>query len=313
MLPVESRLLLKACVDRCRTDRSIDEVEFPFDDVKGDQRWFLAKFLPTESGKLHCMFLDISALKAREERNTLILGEFAHRIKNNMMMVQAIARLTLKATQPNEQAFAIFQARLAALANAQNLLIRNDWHGAFLFDVVIEAIKPFDRDGSPFHVSGDTVFISSRLAKAIMFALHELSTNAMKYGALGTACGEVFISWRVAQVDEERTLIFRWQERQGPAIREAPSHRGFGTRMIERWLAREAGGKATLAYREEGLAFEFRAPVPSIEDAGCYEERLEECSLRGQMSRPSLGHERAVSRWMGCSTNNRNNAIGSDI
>ncbi|MDO1583452.1 sensor histidine kinase [Rhizobium oryzicola] len=266
ILPTESRLSLEACIDRSTANRSIGEVEFFFADAESPRRWFLAKFVPTEPGDLQCVFMDITSLKTREERTRLILGEFAHRIKNNMTMVQSIARLTLKTTRSDEKALAIFQARLSALANAQNLLIRNDWRGASLSDVVEEATKPFDRDFSPFHVTGDEIFISSRLAKVMIFALHELCTNAMKYGALSTGDGEVLVSWRVADVDGVRTLLFSWREQHGPAIHSVPGRRGFGTRMIERWLAQEAGGTATLRYLEEGLLFEFSAPFVAVDD-----------------------------------------------
>lgn len=253
-------------MDRSTASRSVGEVEFFFGDEESGRRWFLAKFVPTDPGDLQCVFMDITSLKTREERNQLILGEFAHRIKNNMTMVQSIARLTLKTTRSDEKALAIFQARLSALANAQNLLIRNDWRGAFLSDVIAEATRPFDRDLSPFHVTGDEVFISSRLAKAMIFALHELCTNAIKYGALSTSEGEVLVSWRVADVEGVTALFFSWREQHGPAIHGVPARRGFGTRMIERWLAQEAGGTATLRYMEEGLLFEFSAPYVPIED-----------------------------------------------
>lgn len=266
ILPVESQLSLTSCMDKSIAERSAGEVEFFFDNADGGTRWFLAKLMPVGSGKLQCLFMDISSLKAREQHADLVMNELVHRIKNNMAVVQSIARLTLKSAQPDEQALATFLSRLGALANAHNLLLRNQWQGASLLDVVIAAINPFDRDLSPFCVSGDNVLLPSRLAKTMIFALHELCTNAMKYGALGVPNGEILVSWRVLQDREARTLLFSWEERSGPAIHSTPARRGFGTRMIERWLTRESGGTATITYREEGLLFELSAPLPKSDD-----------------------------------------------
>ncbi len=290
ILPSESRLSLVACMNRSIANSSVGEVEFSFGAAKNEKRWFLAKFIPVEPGKLQCIFVSIDSLKAREERVGLILGEFAHRIKNNMMMVQSIARLTLKATQPDEQALATFQARLTALANAQHLLIRNDWQGATLSDMVCAAIRPFDRDPSPFRVAGDEAFISSRLAKAMIFALHELCTNAIKYGALSTCDGEVLISWRVLEAEGPKTLVFSWQEQGGPAIPAPPTRRGFGTRMIERWLAQEASGTATLRYREQGLVFELSAPLEAIDDEAGPSQPDDGTGLFAGRARDTVGH-----------------------
>lgn len=266
-LPLESQAALTSCFEDAAKHRSATGVEFIYRSVAGKDRWFLARFLPLRPERVLCAFMDISALRVREERTGLILQEFAHRIKNTMTMVQSIARLTLKADSWDAHALQAFQARLIALAGAHDLLLRNDWQGASLGDVVREAIGPFIRQPSSIHVEGEQAIISARLAKIMILTIHELCTNAVKYGALSAPDGEVSISWRIHEEQGVSMMRLLWRETKGPVIKAPPARRGFGARMIEEVLGRQTGVASRLNFAPEGLWFELAAPLVSPEDA----------------------------------------------
>jgi len=173
-----------------------------------------------------------------EETKELLIAETIHRIKNTLGTVQSIASQTFRQAPAEERQ--AFTARIQALANAHDLMTRRNWQRAPVADIVSRAIAPFDRDASRvFSVSGSQTWLDSSNAVLLAMALHELGTNAAKYGALSSRFGRVSVSWQQAEADGERSLKFVWRETGGPQVSE-PTRKGFGTNLIERLLAGES-------------------------------------------------------------------------
>jgi two-component sensor histidine kinase len=205
---------------------------------------------------------DITERKLWEERQRLLINELNHRVKNTLATVQSIAlqsfRHTDTATGPSVTAF---QDRLFALARAHDILTRDNWEGAELRDIVGEVIEPYCRQSSGrCDIDGPRVRLTPSMALALSMAVHELATNAAKYGALSVPEGQVAISWSVMP-GQQRQLTLCWQERGGPPV-ALPERRGFGTRLIERSLAQELAGDVSLAYVPTGVVCTVKAPLP---------------------------------------------------
>jgi two-component sensor histidine kinase len=194
-----------------------------------------------------------------EQRQRLLINELNHRVKNTLATVQAIAFQTLKGHLPLAEARSRFEARLMALSRAHSLLTAENWEGASLEGVVKDSVEYLSEDRGRFRIEGEEIWLAPRAALALALAFHELSTNAAKYGALAGERGTVTISWTVA----EGVLRLRWKETGGPAV-SAPEHRGFGSRLIERGLATDLGGRATLAFEPDGLSCTIEAGLAGL-------------------------------------------------
>lgn len=209
--------------------------------------------------------VDITDAKLAEEHLLLLIHELNHRVKNTLATVQSIAAQSLRGLDGPEAeiARAAFEARLLALARVHDVLTKESWDGAELSAVVADAIRPLDAAGdapSRFRVEGPSLRLSPRLALSIAMALHELGTNAVKYGALSNEEGTIAIAWEVRR-DEQTRLCLRWEEQGGPPVKK-PTRTGFGSRLIERSLARELAGEVTLSYEPAGVVCTIDAPVP---------------------------------------------------
>lgn len=201
------------------------------------------------------MLVDISERKKAEERQQLLINELNHRVKNTLAVVQSLAHLTLRgATSP--EALQDYEARLQSLAAAHDLLTMRSWEGAPLADLILRSVGPHCTPESQLELDGPEIKLSPQTAVSLAMALHELCTNAMKYGALSTPKGRVHISWTVADGD----LAIEWRERGGPPV-VPPTTRGFGTQMLERALAREIGGEVSMEFPPEGLICRISAPA----------------------------------------------------
>jgi two-component sensor histidine kinase len=204
--------------------------------------------------------------QAREERQRAdqqrdMLGrELQHRIKNLLATVQAIATQTFAKHEDVDQ-LETFSQRLAAMGKAQSVLVTRNWTDADLTEVVSAGTSLFQA-AERFQISGPPMMISARAAMSLSMALHELCTNAVKYGALSKPEGYVSISWSVARADQP-IFSFFWQEHDGPAVTE-PLKAGFGTQMIQKVLAYEISGTVKLAYAPEGVSCTVTAPLDII-------------------------------------------------
>jgi PAS domain S-box-containing protein len=200
---------------------------------------------------------DISARKEAERLQRVLMGELKHRIKNIIATVQAIARQTLGSDEAMRPAREAFAARLHSLARAHDLLTRESWDGADLGEVVNETLLPYQHDR--FEIDGPRQRLSPRVVLAMSLALHELATNAAKYGALSVPSGRVSIGWTVDAGNDGR-LELTWQEHGGPKV-AAPNRRGFGSRLIEDVLAAELQGTVEILYEPQGLLCKVSAPM----------------------------------------------------
>lgn len=187
-------------------------------------------------------------------RRDLITQELKHRIGNLLAVVQAVARHTFKDADP--ASIEDFNARLLALAAAQKLLIESETRPAMMAEVLSSTLAPHCSDGDRAKISGPEVALDGRRAHALTLALHELATNAAKYGALSTESGWIDISWTV----ENGALCFMWREHDGPPV-VPPESRGFGSTLISRNLGLAFGGKVALDFNADGLTCRLVAPA----------------------------------------------------
>jgi PAS domain S-box-containing protein len=203
---------------------------------------------------------DITERKRSEEREHLLMREVSHRAKNMLSVVEAIARQT--ATRNPEHFVDRFTERIQALSANQDLLIKNAWHGVEIEDLVRAQLAPFaDLIGFRIAVHGPTLRLNAAAAQAIGLALHELSTNAGKYGALSTDTGRLDVSWDAAG----NTFTMGWVEREGPPVSQ-PQRRGFGTIVIEAMTERSVDGAVDLDYAPSGLTWRLTCPITNVQE-----------------------------------------------
>jgi PAS domain S-box-containing protein len=195
--------------------------------------------------------MDVTGRRHAEEHLRLMVDELNHRVKNTLATVQSITWQTLRQNAPVAQLRDQLDARLMALSAAHNVLTDEKWSGADLQPIVKSACAPFGGEAR-IDFSGPSARLLPRAAIAVAMAIHELGTNAVKYGALSAPEGGVELTWSYIEVDEAPALQIVWREFGGPIVRP-PSRRGFGSRMIQRSLAAELGGAAALDYRPEGV------------------------------------------------------------
>ena len=200
------------------------------------------------------VFDDVTERRAGERRQRMLINELNHRVKNTLATVQSIAAQTLRSAPDVASARQEFESRLVALAAAHDLLTAQGWRGAPLADVAATAMAPFEPSHSPkIRRAGPHVWLTAERALALSLALHELATNAVKYGALSVPEGAVDISW----ITNGEKLTLTWAEQGGPAV--APRTRtGFGARLLQRSLARELGGEVDWIFRPQGIRCEIR-------------------------------------------------------
>jgi two-component sensor histidine kinase len=202
-----------------------------------------------------------------EQQRELLVGELDHRVKNLLSTVQAVARQSFKSANLDPSVLMIFNARLAAMGEAHAVIMKDQWQTANLAEVVRASIQPFDSPtSSPFRVSGPDAVMQSKAALAIGMALHELCTNAAKYGALSTDAGIVRIDWSIEQGADANSLVLRWAEIDGPAVKP-PERSGFGSLMIERMLGSQIGGEVVTDYASTGLVCTITMPLSNVGDA----------------------------------------------
>lgn len=190
-----------------------------------------------------------------EQRQQLLIHELNHRVKNMLATVQSVARQSL-GRAGGEGPLADFEDRLMALAWAHDILTRERWAGASLTTVLGRTMTPY---GERVRMSGPDLRISPKMALALAMGVHELATNAAKYGALSTEQGRVEIQWRLDQTVEPARLTLDWRERGGPPV-TPPTRTGFGARLLEKGLAHELGGQVAIRFLPAGVRCRIAAP-----------------------------------------------------
>ena len=227
--------------------------------AKGRMRWWdvvVTAILGEDGSPRYLLSIsrDVTERKEAEEQRIFLASELQHRIKNLLSVVSAIAGQTFAGLSP--EALASFSARLSALAKSQDVLTSPQDAVVVINDVVTAALAAHRPGSGRFRITGPRLVLSARRVVALSLALHELATNASKYGALSGASGTVDIDWTTA----EGTLRFTWAETGGPPV-FAPEATGFGTKVIRQNLAGEFDGTVEIDYRTDGLVCVLEAPA----------------------------------------------------
>ena len=206
--------------------------------------------------------LNITDRKRSEQQRVLLINELNHRVKNTLTTVQSLAVQTLRNADGDKDALRRFESRLAALARAHDLLTHENMEGADLRSTVERALEPFRGDPERITWNGPAARLSAKQALALSLALHELATNATKYGALSAVKGHVELVW--ANVESPEPLwVLTWSEHDGPPV-STPNRQGFGSRLITRSLEHDLGAKAEVQFRTEGVVAVIRTPIEPL-------------------------------------------------
>ena len=208
---------------------------------------------------------DVTDRKIAEEHVKFLMNEMTHRSKNLLTVVQAIASQTGRTVDTFEEFQKRFTQRLGELAASHELLVLQDWQGASLTDLVRDQLAPFKEPGSErISVSGPDVILRPKAAEAIGLALHELATNAVKYGALSVPDGRVTIFWVLADHGAEpRDFLLNWIEHGGPPV-TPPTRTGFGRIVFERLVASSLNGSVAIEFATEGLIWRLSIPTTNL-------------------------------------------------
>jgi two-component sensor histidine kinase len=207
--------------------------------------------------------IETTAKVRAEQRSRLINNELAHRIQNTLTIVNCIADQTFRNATSIADARAIFIHRIRALGSAHEVLTKSDTNVATISDVIENALAPHQGALGEICAQGPPLLLSARQALILAMCMHELATNAMKYGALSQAGGEVTIRWRIERRDTEPYFLLTWVESNGPAV-VAPERRGFGSLLLEHVLADDFQGKVDVQYHPQGLRCELTTLLSNL-------------------------------------------------
>jgi two-component sensor histidine kinase len=203
--------------------------------------------------------VDVTEREEAEKARELLVAELNHRVKNTLSVVQGIAHQTFRSAAEPAEARKAFEGRLVALAAAHNLLTQANWENASLRKLAELALDVRGLNAGRVLLSGPEVLLSPKEAVAIAMALHELATNARKYGALANDGGRIGIAWERADGVRPQ-LRLDWREAGGPAV-APPQRRGFGSLLLERTLAQDLEGEVTMRFDPDGFACSISAPL----------------------------------------------------
>ena len=239
--------------------------EAPGDTLLGTTKFWSVSVSPIfgENGRVERILSvsrDHTTIEEAREQQRLLNGELSHRLKNVLTIVQSIANQTLRDAQTLEDASAAFSSRLASLGRATDVLTATSWEASDLVAVLEAGLTVLGGRRNRVTLGGPAVRLNPQSALALTLAVHELGTNAMKYGALSNETGTVSLDWEVGGSAANPEFRLLWQERDGPPV-APPSRKGFGSRMIERSLRSYFRGETALSYPLEGVQFRIKAPL----------------------------------------------------
>jgi two-component sensor histidine kinase len=215
----------------------------------------LSSFQSEEGETALAIVIDISERKRAAETETILTRELQHRTNNLLAVIQVIADRTLRSASSVEEAGAAFRARLHSFARTYRQLMKANWTGLTLHNLVDSAMELFS---ARIVVDGADILLNSQYAQNFSLALHELATNAAKHGALSKPGGEVAIQWAIVANEKEECLKFQWRERGGPSA-TAPKREGFGMSLLRTTL-----GPANIEYAAEGFCYMIELPLSRI-------------------------------------------------
>jgi PAS domain S-box-containing protein len=265
LLP-EDRQEVRTAIDRAIAHKEPFQLEHRVKQADGTIGWTFSRGVPIlgADGEITEWFgcaSDVTERHRANEHLRLVVHELNHRVKNTLAMVQAIAMRTFRDVSDMKAAQESFSARLVALAQANDLLTGERWAGASIRGAVGQAVKPHQHDAARCRIDGPDFRISPKTALALALAMHELSTNAVKYGAWSNERGTVEIAWTVeSEGAAGRRFRIVWREQGGPPVAPPPAE-GFGSRLIQRGLAGEMNAKVEMRFEPEGVRCVIDAPL----------------------------------------------------
>lgn len=269
----EDRVHRDEAIRRALEETGDYDVEYRIHTPAGDERWIAVRgqvFRRADGTPLLIVGVsqNITERKRAEEHRTLLANELSHRVKNTLATLQAIVGQTIRNASSLEEAGETLSARIQSMDAANDLLVNEPWESAAMHDLVKRALAPFrSANGDRFEIDGPDVRIPPRIAVGLALALHELATNAAKYGALSSPDGQIDLTWTIADGIKPDRLHVRWEESGGPPVSQ-PTRIGFGTQLIKQVLASEIAGTVELDYQTTGLFFNAVAPLPDIATEG---------------------------------------------
>ncbi len=265
----DDRPRMTAAIETAIRDGSDYDIEYRVVMRGGEVRWLQARGRASQTSdggdarRMAGVSLDITDRKRADERQRLLLNELNHRVKNSLVAVQSIAAQTLRTSLTPELFQQAFEARLMTLSQTHDLLTRESWEGASLREVFDVEMLALNGDARVSFDYVQDIRLSPRAVVAIGMAIHELATNATRYGALSAPEGRLKIDWRVED-GPSPTLRLTWTERGGPSV-PPPTRKGFGARLLERGLAAELSGDVALTYDSLGLICRMGLPMRALE------------------------------------------------
>ncbi len=204
---------------------------------------------------------DVTSRRRADEHRDLLANELSHRVKNTLTSLQAVVAQTMRHAGSIDEAAITLGGRIQAMAEANDLLVNEQFESASIRDLLARALAPFGvEDSKRFILEGSDLRLPPRLVVSFALSLHELATNATKYGALSNAEGIVRISWIVVTDNDTSRLHLVWTEEHGPVV-EPPTKTSFGTQLLQRVLEREIGGTTEVSFLPKGLSFKAIAPL----------------------------------------------------
>ncbi|MGH6678218.1 MAG: PAS domain-containing protein [Bradyrhizobium sp.] len=245
--------------------RAVRGTEAVLERPDGQRFWFMAYPTPLRDvdgrivGGIN-MLVDITDRKQADLRQRLLLNELAHRGRNLLGLIQTLVSRSLSGNRSLTEAREALMQRIQALARSQTMLVQGAFEGARLVEMVRLQFEAFsDR----VEARGPDIMLSPRAAQTFSLLLHELATNATKYGALSQPGGKVAIDWSIEGAEPEARFMLRWMERGGPPV-APPSHRGFGVTLLEKAAAHEFGAPPKIKYEPKGLRYEIDTPLSAV-------------------------------------------------
>jgi PAS domain S-box-containing protein len=231
--------------------------------------WAEAFISPVEDENGHVVqyflsLVDLTRHKEEQAKAVALIDELNHRVKNTLAIVQSIVSQVLRAGGDTVDMRNAVESRLTALSRSHDLLTAERWEGTDLGTLIDTALEPFmtaPDQAARMTVSGEAVRLSPKVMLALGTALHELATNAVKYGALSNPTGSILVTWHIAERENGRRLLIEWRETGGPPVMPR-LRKGFGSRVIEAGLAHELRGTVALQFHPDGVACVIDVPAP---------------------------------------------------
>jgi len=268
----QDRQAALAAIERAKDANAEYDVEYRVTGVRdGQERWVAvrgrAQFVDGKAVRMTGTARDITESKRWEEHIRLLMREVTHRSKNLLAVIQAMARQTKLASRDVDDFEVRFSGRLQALAASHDLLVQRNWHGVSMRELVRSQLGHYlDQHAGQIAIQGESLIVTPEAAQNIGLAVHELSTNAAKYGALSVPEGRVEVRWSRTGSDGDARLQVQWIESGGPAV-EQPRRRGFGQVVTEQLAARALQGTADLRFEAEGVRWTLDIPPSHLLDS----------------------------------------------